>query len=317
MLTVAFAGTPEFAVPVLQAIADSPHRLIGVLTQPDRPAGRGRELRAGPVKLLAQRLGVALAQPATLKSESEQAALRDWAPDVLVVVAYGLILPSSALRIPRLGGINVHASLLPRWRGAAPVQRAILAGDQATGVTIMQMAAGLDTGPMLKARRLELDGTESTQQLLERLAPLGAAALLETLDAIEAGTVSPVEQPADGVTYAAKIQKGEAQIHWGQPAQQLSRQVRAFNPWPVAQTLWEGQQLRVWEATAVEAGIAAGAGASLPDTPGRIIALEQERLLVHCGQGVLALQKLQLAGRRIVTAREFAANRVLAGAQFG
>jgi methionyl-tRNA formyltransferase len=313
MLRVAFAGTPEFAVPVLQALVDSPHRLVGVLTQPDRPAGRGRELRAGPVKRLAQQLGLALAQPATLKSESERAALGDWAPDVLVVVAYGLILPTSALHIPRLGGINVHASLLPRWRGAAPVQRAILAGDRETGVTIMQMEAGLDTGPMLNSRRLALDGSEITQQVLDRLATLGAGALIETLEDFEAGTVTPVEQPAAGVTYAAKISKDEAQIDWRHDAQQISRQVRAFNPWPVAHTLWDGEPLRIWEASAVDAG----AVSTAPHTPGQILALDQEGLLVSCGHGALAIRRLQLAGRRIVTAREFAGGRMLNGAQIG
>jgi methionyl-tRNA formyltransferase len=313
MLTVAFAGTPEFAMPILRAVANSPHRLVGVLTQPDRPAGRGRELRASPVKRLAQQLGLTLSQPAALKTDAEQAALRGWAPDVLVVVAYGLILPLSALRIPRLGGINVHASLLPRWRGAAPVQRAILAGDAQTGVTIMQMAAGLDTGPMLSTRRLALDGTETAQRVLDQLAPLGAVALIETLDRLEVGTVSPVEQPSDGVTYAAKIDKREALIDWNHEAQQISRQVRAFNPWPIAQTLWEGQQLRVWEASAVSAAPAQG----LPHTPGQIIGLDQERLLVRCGQGAVAIERLQLAGRRVVMAREFAAGRPLTGARLG
>jgi methionyl-tRNA formyltransferase len=310
MLKVAFAGTPEFAVPTLQALADSPHRLVGVLTQPDRPAGRGRELKASPVKQRAQQLGLPISQPASLKSEPERAALVHWDPDVLVVVAYGLILPISALSIPRLGGINVHASLLPRWRGAAPVQRAILAGDRETGVTIMQMEPGLDTGPMLSHRHLALDDIQSAQSVLTRLAQCGAEALLATLSGIEAGIVTPVKQPAEGVTYAAKIDKREAQIDWRHPAGHIARQVRAFNPWPVAQTLWQGQQLRIWEAGAVAAPhpqVAAG----------QIVALDQERLLVGCGQGALAIARLQLAGRRVVSAREFCSGRALTGEQLG
>jgi methionyl-tRNA formyltransferase len=193
------------------------------------------------------------------------------------------------------------------------VQRAILAGDAQTGVTIMQMAAGLDTGPILRARGLALDGTESAQRVLDQLSPLGAAALIETLYEMELGTISPVEQSTVGVTYAAKIDKHEALIDWNHEAQQIDRQVRAFNPWPVAQTLWEGQQLRIWEASAVSAAAVQG----LPHTPGEIIGLEQERLLVQCGQGAVAIERLQLAGRRVVTAREFARGRALSGAQFG
>jgi len=310
MLQLVFAGTPEFAVPSLKALASSRHRLLGVLTQPDRPAGRGRELKASPVKQLALELGLPLAQPASLKSESERAQLADWAPDVLVVVAYGLILPPAALSIPRLGGINVHASLLPRWRGAAPIQRAILAGDTHTGITIMQMAAGLDTGPSLLQRRLDIGAQQTAQQLQGSLAELGAELLLRVLDSAELGSLQPAEQPADGVSYAAKIEKREAHIDWRHSALQIARQVRAFNSWPVAQTLLESQQLRVWEAHALDA-------ASCAVPPGQVLAVEHGGLLVQCGEGVLSITKLQLAGRRVVSALEFAGARQLIGTRFG
>jgi methionyl-tRNA formyltransferase len=316
MLRVAFAGTPDFAVPTLRALADSPHTLVGVLTQPDRPAGRGRELTGGPVKRLAQELNLPLSQPATLQSPEARALLASWAADALVVVAYGLILPPAVLGLPRLGCINVHASLLPRWRGAAPVQRAILAGDAETGITIMQMEAGLDTGPMLAQQPIPIDREASAQQLLARLAALGAGLLLTTLAQAQAGRLQAHPQPDQGVTYAAKIGKAEARIDWGRSAEQIARQVRAFNAWPVAHTLWQGQQLRIWEARAIGETGTAAAAASTPQ-PGAVLGLEHEQLLVQCGQGRLALMKLQLAGRRIVTAREFAAGRALTGSHLG
>jgi methionyl-tRNA formyltransferase len=309
MLKVSFAGTPEFAVPTLQALADSRHQLVGVLTQPDRPAGRGRELKSSPVKELTLKLGLPLSQPPSLKTEADRAALAAWNPDVLVVVAYGLILPVTALTLPRLGCLNVHASLLPRWRGAAPIQRAVLAGDARTGVTIMQMDAGLDTGPVLAERSVELTGEESSQSLFDQLARLGAGALAETLDALEAGTVTAVEQSSSGVTYAAKIDKKEAQVDWQRSAVEIGRQIRAFNPWPIAQTVWDGQQLRLWEAQPRSDEDPAAA-------PGQVLGLIGQHLLVRCGQGSLAIARLQLPGRRPVTAREFAAGRSLAGMRF-
>jgi len=322
MLRVAFAGTPEFAVPTLRALADSPHALVGVLTQPDRPAGRGRELAGSPVKRLAQELHLPLSQPATLQAPAARALLASWGADALVVVAYGLILPPAVLVLPRLGCLNVHASLLPRWRGAAPVQRAILAGDAATGITIMQMDAGLDTGPLLAQEPMPIDPQASSQQLLARLAQLGAALLLTTLEQAQAGLLLPRPQPDQGVTYAAKISKAEARIDWGGSAEQIARQVRAFNPRPVAETRWLGQQLRVWEAHTVgEAGGAGGAGEAGAEVaaaqPGDILGLAHEQLMIQCGQGRIALMKLQLAGRRIVTAREFASGRALTGSRLG
>ncbi len=313
MLRVAFAGTPAFAVPTLRALAASPHALVGVLTQPDRPAGRGRKLKGSPVKRLAQELNLPLSQPVTLQTPEARAALASWAADALVVVAYGLILPPAVLVLPRLGCINVHASLLPRWRGAAPIQRAILAGDTETGITIMQMDAGLDTGPILAQERIPIDHDATSQQLLDRLAQLGAGLLLATLRQAQAGLLSPRPQPDQGVAYAAKIDKAEARIDWGRGAEEIARQIRAFNPWPVSETRWQGQQLRIWEARA--AGTA-GTDAGAP-RPGDILGLEHERLTIQCGQGRLALMQLQLAGRRIVTAREFAAGRALAGSRLG
>jgi methionyl-tRNA formyltransferase len=312
MLRIAFAGTPEFAVPTLRALADSPHRLVGVLTQPDRPAGRGRESKASAVKRLAQALALPMWQPAGLADPEARATLERWQPDVLVVVAYGLILPRALLGLPRLGCLNVHASLLPRWRGAAPIQRALLAGDTETGITIMQLEAGLDTGAILAQQRIAIDPQASSQQLHDQLAPLGAALLLATLEQAQSGLLQPRAQPDQGVSYAAKIDKAEAWIDWQRAAEAISRQVRAFNPWPVAATRWHGEQLRIWEAA--DGGSAAGAAGAL--APGTILGLEHEQLMVQCGQGRLGLIRLQLAGRRIVTAREFAGRQALAGSCF-
>jgi len=241
---------------------------------------------------------------------SAQQALRDWAPDVLMVVAYGLILPPPVLAIPRLGCINVHGSVLPRWRGAAPVQRAILAGDTQTGVTIMQMEAGLDTGPILASHTIDLSGDETAAQVLETLAQLGAKLAIETLDGLEAGTVSPTVQSTEGVTYAAKIDKRESHIDWTHSAQFIDRQVRALNPWPIAQTVLAGQQLRIWQASPL-------GGPTRSAAPGEVLGMMQERLVVQCGQGALALGQLQLAGRRVVSAKEFASGRAIIGMRLG
>jgi methionyl-tRNA formyltransferase len=316
MLRVAFAGTPDFAVPTLRALAHAPHTLVGVLTQPDRPAGRGREFKASPVKRLALELKLPLAQPAGLREPEAEALLAQWAPDVLVVVAYGLLLPPALLGLPRLGAINIHASLLPRWRGAAPIQRAILAGDAETGITIMQIEAGLDTGAMLAQQRIPIEAGANSQQLHDQLAQLGAELLLATLRLAEDGRLRPKPQSDQGVSYAAKFEKAEARIDWWRSAQEIDRQVRAFNPWPVAETLWHDQQLRVWEARPVADGRIAGTHDDFAQ-PGNILGLEQEQLLVQCGQGHIALLKLQLAGRRVVSAREFASAQSLAGSRFG
>lgn len=299
-MRVAFAGTPDFAVPPLAALVQSSHEVVGVLTQPDRPAGRGRNLSASAVKEFARENSLSLAQPQTLRTPEGRAALEAWRPDVLVVVAYGLILPPEALAIPRHGCLNIHASLLPRWRGAAPVQRAILEGDTETGVTIMQMDVGLDTGPILLQRALPISDADDSVTVLERLATLGAPALLEVLSSIESGSVSARAQPSDGATYAKKIDKSEARIDWRRSASEIDRQIRAFRPWPIAETTHRGEQVRVHRARAL------ADAAVTPRPPGSILGLADDLLLVACGEAVLGIAELQRAGRRSMTAREFA-----------
>ncbi len=311
-LRVAFAGTPDFAVPPLAALAASPHTVAGVLTQPDRRAGRGRELRASPVKRYAQQHGWPLDQPQTLRTEEGRARLAAWCPDVLVVVAYGLILPQTVLDIPRLGCLNIHASLLPRWRGAAPIQRAILAGDRETGVSIMRMEAGLDTGPVLLERRTPILTDDTSGSLHERLAQLGATALIEALEQVETGRAVETPQPEEGVTYARKIDKSEARIDWQRSAAEIDRQVRAFHPWPVAEIRVGDETVRVHRAAPVTEGTDPRlAGAE----PGRVLALDERGLIVACGGGTIALQSLQRPGRRPVSAREFAAAVPVVGAR--
>ena len=321
MLRVAFAGTPEFALPALAALL-AHHQLVGVLTQPDRPQGRGRKLTPSPVKSAALAAGVPLAQPASLRGEAGEAGraeLRAWNPDVLVVVAYGLILPAQVLTLPRLGCLNIHASLLPRWRGAAPIQRAILAGDAESGVSIMQMDEGLDTGPVLLARRCALTRDHTAGLLGAELAALGAAALLEALDGLASRTLQAVPQPTEGVTYAAKIDKSEARIDWSRDARWIERQVRAFNPRPVAETSLSGEQLRIHAAeaeTPAPGRQSAGCAGDLRD-PGTIIDVRGNSMRVECGIGVLAVTEVQLAGRRPVGVRDFSHSRALAGRRLG
>jgi methionyl-tRNA formyltransferase len=246
-LRVAFAGTPEFALPALRAL-HARHDIVGVLTPPDRPSGRGRQLTPSVVKSLALELQLPIAQPATLKDGAAVAQLHAWNPDVLVVVAYGLLLPPAVLELPRRGCLNIHASLLPRWRGAAPIERAILAGDAQTGITIMQMDRGLDTGPMLLQRPLPISGTDTGGTLTQRLADCGADALLEALSGLERGDLTPRPQPGEGVSYAAKLSKADARIDWARSAAEIARQVRALNPRPMAETQSAGEQLRVISA---------------------------------------------------------------------
>ena len=303
-LRIVFAGTPEFALPALEALLASSHEVIGVLTQPDRPQGRGRRILPSAVKQLAERRGVAVHQPATLRAAEPQSWLKAQAPDALAVVAYGLILPREVLSLPRLGCINIHASLLPRWRGAAPVQRAILAGDAETGVTVMQMDMGLDTGPVLAQQRVAI-GHENAGELQALLAALGARCLLDVLDRLAAGTVTPKPQSEADVTYAAKIEKAEAVIDWRRGASAIDRQIRAFNPWPVAETRFEGEPLRIFAARPIphrEAG-----------PPGTITAVDRDAIIVGCGEGALAVTQLQRPGRKIVAARDFAHSRKLVG----
>jgi methionyl-tRNA formyltransferase len=284
--------------------------VVGVLTQPDRPAGRGRELRASPVKLLALESRLPVAQPATLKTPEGRAILHEWSPDLLVVVAYGLILPQAVLDRPRLGCLNIHGSLLPRWRGAAPIQRALLAGDTETGVSIMQLDAGLDTGPVLLERRHPIGTHDTAGDLHDALSELGAAALLEAIDAIDSGTVVMRAQPAEGVTYASKLEKSEAALDWKQPVAALDLRVRAFNPWPIAETQFAGESLRILRARVAQPSGSAAA-------PGTLLGLAEDGLHVACGEGVLAVNELQRAGKRPVSARDFANAVRLDGMRFG
>jgi methionyl-tRNA formyltransferase len=309
-LRIAFAGTPQFALPALRALLGSRHRVVGVLTQPDRPAGRGRELRASPVKLLATERQLPLAQPSTLRSEEGRSALREWSPELLVVVAYGLILPAVVLELPRLGCLNIHGSLLPRWRGAAPIQRALLAGDTETGITIMQLDEGLDTGPTLLERRRPIGAEETAGDLHDALSELGAAALLEAIDGLDAGSITARTQPAEGVTYAAKIEKAEARIDWNHSAVHIDRQIRAFNPWPMAETRLGDEPLRVLRARVVDRAARAA-------QPGSLLGNADDGLRIACGEGVLALRELQRAGKRPVSARDFANAVRVAGLRLG
>jgi methionyl-tRNA formyltransferase len=307
-LRILFAGTPEFSVPPLEALIASGHAVIGAYTQPDRPAGRGRQLAASPVKAVALEHGVPVHQPANFKAPQDVAALAAIGADLMVVVAYGLLLPQAVLDAPRLGCVNIHASLLPRWRGAAPIQRAVLAGDSETGITIMRMEAGLDTGPMLHVRRLPIAADETGGSLHDRLSILGAEALMEALPGIEAGTLVPRPQDDALATYARKLQKAEAVIDWGLAAAAIERQVRAFNPWPVAETRLDGETLRVWRAAAI-----AGEGGR----PGEVVAASRDGIEVATGAGRLRILELQPPGRRAMAARDYLNARDLAGAVLG
>jgi methionyl-tRNA formyltransferase len=342
-LRVAFAGTPDFSVPSLEALVNAGHSVVGVLTQPDRPKGRGRQVTPSPVKAAALARGIPISQPLSLKDEAGRAELGAWRPDVLVVVAYGLILPPAALSIPRLGCINIHASLLPRWRGAAPIQRSILAGDARTGITIMLMDAGLDTGPTLLRTEVPIGPHETGGSLHDRLAVLGGSILIEALEGHATGALRATPQPAEGVTYAAKFEKAEALIDWSRDAVEIERQVRAFNPWPVAETRFEGEQLRVFEAraedgaesvnrefdaSAMEHALAMPATddrsvdiEAFADTSatkaGTILAVRDDAVVVQCGRGQLALRQLQRPGRRVVSAADFARSLDLTGRRLG
>jgi methionyl-tRNA formyltransferase len=308
-LKILYAGTPEFAVPALDALVAAGHQVVAVYTQPDRPAGRGRVLTASAVKARALAHGLVVHQPPTLR---EAAALHEFAlsaPDVAVVAAYGLLLPPEILRVPRLGCLNIHASLLPRWRGAAPVQRAILSGDSHTGISIMQMDEGLDTGAVLSHRSIPIGGRETSAELTERLAVLGAQALLSVLGELTAGHALSQPQSTEGVTYARKLDKKEAQINWRLSAREIDRQVRAFVPWPICETRWRGAQLRIHAAEPV-------AGESL-GVPGEIVAAGPNGVEVATADGRLCLKRVQLAGRTVVSAHEFASAELKRGSLIG
>ena len=307
---IVFAGTPEFSVPALDALHGAGFPVVAVYTQPDRPAGRGRALSAAPVKQRALELGLRVEQPASLKTPDSRHTLAAFAPDVMVVVAYGLILPQVVLDVPRHGCLNIHASLLPRWRGAAPIQRSVLAGDARTGITIMLMDAGLDTGPELLRWQTEIGPRETAGELHDRLATLGASAIVEAVEAWTQQRITPRPQPTDGVTYAAKLRKDEARIDWSRPATEIDAQVRAFNPWPVAETRLGEERVRIWRAEPVAAPV------GLKAPPGTVIDAPAGRLYVAAGDGALEVQTLQFPGRRPLAAKDVLHSRALLGACF-
>ena len=296
-MRIVFAGTPDFAVPSLRAAAQR-NEVVAVYTQPDRPAGRGRELTPSPVKREALLRGIEVVQPENFKSAVSKAALRALQPDLMIVDAYGLILPQSILDIPTHGGWNVHASLLPRWRGAAPIQRAIEAGDGETGVCLMQMEKGLDTGPVLLSQRIAIGAHETGGQLHDRLAELGAQTLADGLGLLRAGMRPvPQPQPAVGVTYAHKLDKAEARLDWSQPADVLARRVRAFNPWPIAEAELAGERVRIHDAIALPLAHAAA--------PGSLLLAGREGIDIACGEGALRIRVLQREGGKPITAADW------------
>ena len=309
-MRIIFAGTPDFSVPPLQALLQSGHEVIAVYTQPDRPAGRGRKLTPSPVKEVAVGRGLPVFQPVNFKAEEDLVALESLRPDLMVVVAYGLLLPQRVLDAPRLGCINIHASLLPRWRGAAPIHRAIAAGDDESGITIMRMEAGLDTGPMYLVKRCHIDSRETGQSLHDKLAVLGADALMEALPIVEQGLRDPEPQDDAKAIYAHKLKKEEALIDWSLTAVDIDRQVRAFNPWPVAQTRYEDAVLRVWQAMPVN-------GAAAGKAPGAVVATGREGVDVMTGDGLLRITRLQMPGKRAMSAGDFLNAHSLEGVVFG
>jgi methionyl-tRNA formyltransferase len=310
-MNLVFAGTPEFAVPALKALLDAGHTLLAVYTQPDRPAGRGRKLGMSAVKEFALARGLRVHQPVTIKSESEVETLRALKPDAMIVIAYGLILPQPILTIPQYGCINVHASLLPRWRGAAPIQRAIEAGDDITGVTIMQMDVGLDTGAMLALAATPIHAHDTAASLHDRLAEIGAPLLVNTLARLVRNEITPQTQDHSLATYANKLKKEEARLDWHADAELLARRIRAFNPWPVAHTLLDGQTLRLWQAQA-ENGTPAGQPA------GTVLSATTDGVRVQCATGVLRITRLQLEGGKVLDAQAFLNGRPLpAGTRLG
>lgn len=296
-LKIIFAGTPDFAAVALHALIDSAHQIIAVYTQPDRPSGRGLKLTPSPVKTLALQHHLPVYQPTSLKNVEEQTRLANFEADVMVVAAYGMLLPQVVLDMPRLGCINIHPSLLPRWRGAAPIPRTIFAGDKMTGVTIMQMDAGLDTGPMLLQKAYTLMKNETAQSLHDKLAKLGATLLLETLYLLATQQIKPVPQDNALATYAHKMTKAEALVDWHDSAISLEQKIRAFNPWPIAYTEWQAQPLRIWQAQVLTEKTDA--------VPGVLIKASEEGLDIATGEGTLRLLQLQLPGGKILKAADF------------
>lgn len=319
-LRVGFAGTPAFAAAALSSLIRAGYTIPVVLSQPDRPKGRGLATASSEVAALAAEHSLDLRQPATLRGDADVAGLRAIDVDVLVVAAYGLILPQPVLEWPRFGCLNIHASLLPRWRGAAPIARAIEAGDSETGVTIMQMDRGLDTGAMIERRALPIDARETAGSLTPKLAALGAAAIVDTLATLAmlaaTGTLAATPQPADGVTYASKVQRAQARIDWTRDDRAVDCAIRAFDPWPAAWTTFDGEIVKIWRASPLPD---AGAGAPIaPIAPGTVVRAHAQGLDVACGRGVLRIDELQPANARRMPAAAFVAGRRIApGARFG
>jgi methionyl-tRNA formyltransferase len=321
-LRILFAGTPEFSVAPLQALLDSKHEIVGVYTQPDRPAGRGRKLTASPVKVVALEHDLPVFQPENFKTAETCEQLASLKADVMVVVAYGLILPKAVLEMPTFGCLNIHASLLPRWRGAAPIQRAIEAGDALSGVTIMQMDSGLDTGEMLHKVITEITSEDNAQALHDRLSGLGSQALMETLCALQSQALQPEKQDENLVTYAQKLSKAEAEIDWFQSAESIVRKIQAFNPWPVAFTHFQEHPLRIGQAKQLlhdelaELTQYADASVLAQNTPGLVLSINKVGVVVMTGTLPILLQQIQPTGKKMMSAYDFAQSRPVLGACF-
>ncbi|MCO7363407.1 methionyl-tRNA formyltransferase (plasmid) [Enterobacter mori] len=295
-LRIIFAGTPDFAARHLDALLSSGHKVVGVFTQPDRPAGRGKKLMPSPVKVLAEEHGLPIYQPASLRPQENQQLVADLNADVMVVVAYGLILPKAVLDMPRLGCVNVHGSLLPRWRGAAPIQRSLWAGDAETGVTIMKMDVGLDTGDMLYKLACPITNEDTSATLYDKLADLGPQGLIETLQQLADNTATPEVQDEALVTYAEKLSKEEAQLDWSLSAAQLERCIRAFNPWPMSWMMIDDQPVKVWKASVIDGDTS--------EEPGTIIEVSKQGIQVATAKGILNLESLQPAGKKAMSAQD-------------
>ncbi len=309
MMKIIYAGTPEFAVPALESLIQSDHQVVAVYTQPDRPAGRGRKLQFSPVKATALKHEIEVVQPETFKRAADVQHLRSYHADLMVVAAYGILLPPDILQAPRLGCVNIHGSLLPRWRGAAPIQRAILEADTETGITLMQMDVGLDTGDMLAKSVVTIDSNTTSAKLHDELKILGAELLINNLGALEKGSIQAQAQNDNLACYAAKLSKQEAKIDWNKPAEMILREIRAFNPWPVSHSLLQGQNVKIWQATHSDQ---AGSGPA-----GHVILHDKHGLQVNCGNGVISITEIQFAGKKRGLAGQLLNSRNLSNQTFG